>query len=551
MTVKGIWANALGNFRGTERTLINFMYGKYVVVDTSSWVHNGDRKQDIQYARTSNPKYPHPALISMFAARCHALKALNIHPIFVFDGKPPPLKSTTNRIRKKKSDDARKKYDDIMAEVKDGKEVTDDLREQLLKLRRDKARPIAHEYASLSKWMECNDIEYVQAPFEADAQMKQLILEGRASGAITEDGDMVVFGVPHILTHLKFDLLAPENSDCQHFDIEKLKAGEYESPIAVGKRVEYLAVISCLLGNDYIDNIPGVGPAKVFGTSKNAKNQLAIIDTYINHVMVCKNKTEQEWLQEYETKYNRKKDEGNTNDANESDDDDDNDDDDIDDESGDNDDDQLVAKAWTPEYFICVKNAIIHYPIFAKNPVTGEVTLKPLNPLPVGTDWGSYIGFDKPPEEYFIGNNGYKEYYNMTIVGSKEQPRDKLLGPRYTADDNPRVDTENLIPLFGKLDFTADPIDVQPPSVLRAYLLSHGVAFPNNIHADKLREAAHRMGSANRTILTPDLVPLADSWVGLEVLHDETLGDKYDDWVSVCYLFLLIFHCFSPVSFFI
>ncbi|KAL7527054.1 hypothetical protein ACHAXR_001776 [Thalassiosira sp. AJA248-18] len=78
--------------------------------------------------------------------------------------------------------------------------ISNEERQKIFKLRRKMAQPTPEDYASLCQWMDENKIEYVQAPFEADPQMKQLINEGRAAAAITEDGDLVVYEVPRIMS---------------------------------------------------------------------------------------------------------------------------------------------------------------------------------------------------------------------------------------------------------------------------------------------------------------------------------------------------------------
>ena len=189
----------------------------------------------------------------------------------------------------------------------------------------------------------------MQAPFEADAQIKQLISEQRATAAITEDGDLVVFGVPHVLSQTKFDHKSPEKCTCQYFDLDELKAGKYQSPIAIGNRCDYLAEISCLSGNDYINNVPNVGPAAIFGTHKGKTNQTALIDSFINET-VTQSTTVEDWLDQYVTRYGKKS--------------------------------STEDEAWTVDRFIKVTNLIKHYPIFSKDGATGAVTLQPLNPLP-------------------------------------------------------------------------------------------------------------------------------------------------------------------------
>ena len=394
MGVKQFWKKDLGDFRQEDRKLIASLADKRVAVDTSAWVHLLDGKWDIKYARTSNPPYPHPTIINLFIARYAALTTLGINPIFVFDGKSPPMKKRTNRKRQEKSSTATEQYKKTMNEIKAGTTITitDDKRKKLLELRRDIARPIIEEYASLSEWMDQNDIDYVQAPFEADAQIKQLINEGIATAAITEDGDLVVFGVPRLLSQTKFSTLAPEKSTCQLFDVDELKAGKYNSPIAHGYRFNFLTEISCLSGNDYIDNLPNVGPAVIFGNHKTKKNQIALIDSFIVDTAITKSKTEEEWLNDYMTAHGKKSSSG--------------------------DDDESSPEGWTPERFIKVRNFIKHYPIFAKDKETGEISLQPLNPLPSNVsydDCGSYIGFEEGhPSVKF--NNSYEQYYSMAII---------------------------------------------------------------------------------------------------------------------------------------
>ena len=512
MTVKQFWQKDLGEFRKEERQLIQSLEDKRVAVDTSAWVHQYDCVHDVQFARTSNPPYPHPAIVNSFSSRYAALKKLGIHPIFVFDGQSPQLKKRTNRERQKKSATARIAYQSKLNEIKQRSTITinNEERDELLKLRRDTSRPIPEDYATLAQWMDSNDIEYVQSPFEADAQIKQLIKEKRVSAAITEDGDLVVFGVPHVLSQTKIDLLYPEKSTCQYFDVQQLKDGKYKSPIEIGKRCDFLAEISCLSGNDYINNIPNVGPAAIFGTHKKKKDQIALIDSFIEETVTKQTKTEEEWLNEYYTKYSKKSSDGDV---------------------------ERQPEDWTVERFIKVRNLIKHYPIYAKDGVTGAVTLQPLNPLPNNVppnEWGSYIGFDKHPSEYF-SNTDNKLYYDMTILASNHELRKEHLGPRYTENENPRVSKETLLPLFARLDFNIDPINIQPISVLKTYLLARGLTMPpQNVSDATLREMVHSAHDVNRRVVDPSLVPEASSWVSFEPLETNEIGDEYDDWVSLC-----------------
>ena len=157
MTVKQFWKKDLGDFRDEDRVLIKSLCDKRVAVDTSAWVHQLDtREDDVQYARTSEPRYPHPAVINLFARRYAALLALGIRPVFVLDGKSPPMKVETNTERQKKSTLARIEYHKKIKEIKQAeiRSITDEERRELLKNRRAMARPTPEEYASVSEWCE-------------------------------------------------------------------------------------------------------------------------------------------------------------------------------------------------------------------------------------------------------------------------------------------------------------------------------------------------------------------------------------------------------------
>ena len=62
--------------------------------------------------------------------------------------------------------------------------------------------------------LQCLGIEYVIAPYEADAQMAFMVREGIADFAVTEDSDLIAYGCPK--TVLKLSL----NTRCQVFSTE-------------------------------------------------------------------------------------------------------------------------------------------------------------------------------------------------------------------------------------------------------------------------------------------------------------------------------------------
>ena len=216
MGVKELWRKALGDFRDKDLVLLESLSDKRVVVDTSAWVHKLDGIYEVAYARTSTPIYPHCTLKYSFAAKNRALTKLGMKPIFVFDGKSPNMKKRENARRHNNSMIAREQYqqcvDKIKNKLRDGDTVSGNDCRDMFQFRRKMALPTPEDYSSLCMWMEENGLEYVQAPFEADAQMKQIIEEGRATAAITEDGDLIVYEVPHIFSKTVLNIKDPSKS---------------------------------------------------------------------------------------------------------------------------------------------------------------------------------------------------------------------------------------------------------------------------------------------------------------------------------------------------
>ena len=120
----------------------------------------------------------------------------------------------------------------------------------------------------------------------------------------------------------------------------------------------------------------------------------------------------------------------------------------------------------------------------------------------------------------------------MDVVGSTDRPHTKHFSPRYSEDENPDMDSSELLPLFTRLDFNMVPIELQPAVVLKSYLLNHGVPTTDGVAPEMIRKLATRVDELPKQVLDPSLAVELAKWVGFEPLDGLQLGDKYDDWVS-------------------
>ena len=72
------------------------------------------------------------------------------------------------------------------------------------------------------------EIEFVVAPYEADAQMAYMVKEGIADFAISEDSDLIAYGCPKML--MKLDFLGNAKAYSQE-DFKKMTVPEAEKSL--------------------------------------------------------------------------------------------------------------------------------------------------------------------------------------------------------------------------------------------------------------------------------------------------------------------------------
>lgn len=138
------------------RTNISVLSGKVVGVDANIWLCKSYNK-----LVTFNEK----AVVDYFHRRLQLFAENNIQPIFVFDGKTPPLKEGT-------VEDRRKSRDAAGSTISTG----------------SFSRLIRHVIVFLEKF----GVEVIEAPYESDVQLAKLERDGIISAVITEDSDLIV-----------------------------------------------------------------------------------------------------------------------------------------------------------------------------------------------------------------------------------------------------------------------------------------------------------------------------------------------------------------------
>jgi DNA excision repair protein ERCC-5 len=105
-----------------------------------------------------------------------------------------------------------------------------------------------HTVAQIQTLLRLCGVPYVTAPMEAEAQCAALAALGLVDGVITDDSDVFLFGGARVF----------KNMFNQSRTVECFLAGDLVRELGLTR--DTLIRLACLLGSDYIDGLPGVGP---------------------------------------------------------------------------------------------------------------------------------------------------------------------------------------------------------------------------------------------------------------------------------------------------
>lgn len=226
----------------TTKHLSDFA-GQTLALDAYVWLHRGIHACATELATgKSTKKYVDYAM-----QRIRLLRHHKIQPYVVFDGGPLPAKRSTERDRKQRREENLAKAKALAAEGKHSQarefygkcvDVTPQMAFQLIKALR------------------AEGVQYIVAPYEADAQMAYLERIGLVDGIITEDSDLLVFGCRNVL--FKFDFASSTVAHVSRADFGSITAAEGGISL-VGWTDTQFRAMAILSGCDYLPSIPGIG----------------------------------------------------------------------------------------------------------------------------------------------------------------------------------------------------------------------------------------------------------------------------------------------------
>lgn len=179
-------------------------------------------------------------LQGMFSRTIRLLES-GLKPVYVFDGKPPDLKSQELSKRLSRRTEA---SDDLAEAMKAGN------KEDIEKFSKRTVKVTKQHNEDCKKLLRLMGVPVIEAPSEAEAQCAALNKSGKVYAVASEDMDSLTFGAPKFLRHL----MDPSSKKVLVMEFEIHKILE-ELNLTMDQFIDLCILCGC----DYCDSIRGIG----------------------------------------------------------------------------------------------------------------------------------------------------------------------------------------------------------------------------------------------------------------------------------------------------
>ncbi|KAL8873447.1 MAG: hypothetical protein Q9174_001095 [Haloplaca sp. 1 TL-2023] len=235
-------------------------FGRKVAIDASMSIYSflvAVRSDGQQLMNESGETTSH--LMGMFY-RTLRIVDNGIKPLYVFDGAPPKLKSGELAKRFARKAEATEQHEEA-------KETG--TAEEVEKFSRRTVKVTREHNNECKKLLTLMGVPYIVAPTEAEAQCAVLARAGKVYAAASEDMDTLCFDTPILLRHLTFSEQRKE--PILEIQLDKVLEG-------LGMERKQFIDLCILLGCDYVDPIPKIGPSSALKMIRDHGTLEAVVD---------------------------------------------------------------------------------------------------------------------------------------------------------------------------------------------------------------------------------------------------------------------------------
>ena len=261
----------LGDLFKKEQIAFKDLRDRIIVIDAHNVLHqflsiirqrDGTPLKDSKGRVTSH-------LSGLFYRTANLIEA-RIKPVYIFDGKPHPLKAKTLEERRERKEQAEKEWKEALEKG--------DLEKARVKAQQTSR--VTDEIINQSKDMlDTLGIPYLEAPSEGEDQASYMVKKGDAYAVGSQDFDCLLFGSPILIRNLTSSgrrKLPGKNAYVKvNPEFIRLKPGLKK----MGVLQKQLVDMAILIGTDFNEGIKGIGPKKSLNLIKKAGNLENVIAT--------------------------------------------------------------------------------------------------------------------------------------------------------------------------------------------------------------------------------------------------------------------------------
>jgi flap endonuclease-1 len=192
-------------------------------------------------------------LVGLFYRATRLISDFGLELVFVFDGKPPALKSAEVERRRK----IKARYEAEAAEARAAGDWERAYSKATMTSRL--SRPMVEEARELLSLL---GIPSIQAPGEGEAQAAFMAARGDAWAAASKDYDCLLFGAPRLVRFLSITgkEFLPSRGTFRPITPEVIQTDSFLAHHGISR--EQLVDLAILMGTDFNDGIKGIGPKK-------------------------------------------------------------------------------------------------------------------------------------------------------------------------------------------------------------------------------------------------------------------------------------------------
>jgi flap endonuclease-1 len=238
-----------------EQTSFKALYGKSFAVDASIELH-----QFLAMIRKPDGKlFTDPAggvtshLMGLLTRTSRLIIDYKLQPIFVFDGRPNPLKRRIIEERRKVREKAQVEYSQALTE----KDYSRAWSKVVMT-----GRVTRDILADAKRLLTLMGIPWLEAPEDGEAQASHMASKGLVWAAASKDYDCLLFGAPILARYLTLTgrEYLPSKKTSRPLIPELIKLPDNLQALGITR--EQLVDVALLVGTDFNEGVMGIGPKK-------------------------------------------------------------------------------------------------------------------------------------------------------------------------------------------------------------------------------------------------------------------------------------------------